>query len=213
MGRRRSIWLILLVVVAAATGFFLLRPEPLPRSAELADAPIRTPTVPIGASPVPSEPLDLAPIIALSPDCDLGEPLSTIFGRMVVFDPVTSQASPGAPIAVPGAPAPLAPTFERNVEPLDHGASRHVVARIALEGRWHGLRVTGLQLDFYEQSDVAGRQIRFADPAEQVRETLVAAGFSLPPVGAFEEVAGEGMMPSIGVESLEGGAALTCTTG
>ena len=89
-----------------------------------------------------------------------------------------------------------------------------MTADLDLPGRWHGLAVTGLRRSFYEESDASAFQIRFAEPPERVRETLEPA--RLPPAagGRVREVDEEpGIATAIGVERIDGGAALTCATG
>ena len=57
-------------------------------------------------------------------------------------------------------------------------------------------------------------EIRFAEPPERVRETLGRHGFRLPAVGELRESGRRrGSRRCIGVERIEGGAALTCATG
>ncbi|MGZ8281651.1 MAG: hypothetical protein ACXWUN_01720 [Allosphingosinicella sp.] len=218
----RQIWLTLVAALLVLAGtVFLLRgpepdadkagPEPVAQNGP-APADGEVSETEAGKGRPPALP-DLASILVFSPECELGEPLLSIFDRLVVFDPQTSEASRGGPLAVPGFEAAVVPTFEREIEPLEPGGHlRHITAGLALRGTWHGLRVSGLQFDFYEESDVGGRQIRFAEPPERVREVLVGQGFDLLPVGEFREIEGDGMRPSIGIERTPDGAALTCTS-
>jgi hypothetical protein len=221
MSRKKAITLALATVLIIAAGLSLLYLRPQPETEDTRAAPAGVP------APARSEALgepapdsreneglvDLGPVLAFSGECDIDEPLASIFTAMVKLDPQTWEASAGDPVPVPGFERPIAPTFERTVAPLPNGSERHVIAGLPLTGTWHGLRVVGLKLDFFEESDVSSRQILFEQPAEPVRDALRAAGFDLPPVGDFREMEGEGMLPSIGVDREGSGAALICTTG
>ncbi|WP_162806508.1 hypothetical protein [Sphingosinicella terrae] len=220
--RGRRVWVAVaggLIVLAGLTLLFLDGRRPAqPRGDGPAQTAATSPSSPSPSpeaiAPDPSSPRDLAAILTLSPECELGQPLASIFEQIVVIDPETFEASRGRPVAVPGFAEPIAPRFVRRVQPLEPGGHlRHVSAGLPLRGVWHGLEVTAVEFDFYEESDVAGRRIRFADSPERTREILSRNGFALPPVGEFREMEGEGMLPSIGIERLPNGSALTCTTG
>ena len=157
---------------------------------------------------------DLDAVLALTPDCRIGEPLASIFRQMTVIDPETFESRQGRPIRIPGRDEPVAPTFGRTVTPLDHGAEIEVVASLPLTGRWHGLRVAGLRLSYIEESDVSAREILFREPAERVRRRLNRNGFGLPPIGEVSAVdPGEGIETLIGVDRTPSGSALQCATG
>jgi len=166
----------------------------------------------------PSQPLpvDLGSVLDLQSmaDCSRGPRLAAIFERMVRVDQTTFESRRGGPIEVPGYARPLVPTFERTRETGGNRDIREVTADLDLPGRWHGLAIAGLRRSFYEESDVSSVSIRFAEPPDRVRETLVRNGFSLPPVDEMRDVGDDtGISLSIGVERLDGGAALTCATG
>ena len=99
--------------------------------------------------------------------------MASIIDQMVRSDRETFESRRGGPIRVPGFDRPLIPTFERTREIDGNADIRAVIADLDLPGRWHGLAVTGLRRSFYEESDVAAFQVRFAEPPDRVRDTLV----------------------------------------
>lgn len=219
MASGKTIVLAALAVVIVAAALLLLNLDRRPSTETSTDAATIKPGPAIPAGPAPPSresagPVDLGSILAFSSQCEIGEPLAAIFTAMVKIDQETWEASAGDPVSVPGFDRPIATTFKRTISPSgQRDGERHVVAGLPLSGIWHGLRVNGLRLDFYEESDVSSREIHFEEPPERVREALGAAGFDLSPVGAYREMEGEGMVPSIGVDRDGSGAALICTTG
>lgn len=157
---------------------------------------------------------DLEAVLALSPDCVLGEPLASIFQQMTVIDPETFESRQGEAIRIAGLARPLQPTFRRTVTALDHGAEVEVVAELPLNGRWRGLRVAGFRLNYIEESDVSAREIRFDEPAGRVRQVLNRHGFALPATGQVRSVdPGDGVESLIGVDADGSGSSLQCATG
>jgi len=202
----KRIVILLVVLAALAAGIFLLlRPAPSPAPAVPA---------PKQAAKAPAPP-DIGAALALDrlADCSRSDALASILEQMVRFDPTTFESRRGGPIRVPGHERPLIPTFERTREVDGNADIRSVVADLDLSGHWHGLALTGLRRSFYEESDVGAFQLRFAEPAERVREVLTGHGFRLPPVGQVREIDEEGITTSLGIERDGDGAALTCTTG
>lgn len=209
---RRTIVVAALALLLILAGVLILtlrqqQPPPPPPPAAKQASP---------ASPAPPGPVDLGSVLGLGSlaDCSQSPALASVVEQMVRIDPQTFESRRGGPIGVPGYDRPLVPTFERTRE-IGGGADiRAVTADLDLPGRWHGLRVTGLRRSFYEESDASAFDVRFAEPPERVRETLVRQGFRLPPVGEFREVDAEpGISTEIGVGRIEGGATLTCATG
>ena len=219
MASGKTIVLAALAVVIVAAALLFLNLDRRPSTETSTDATTIKPEPANRAAQLPPSresagPVDLGPILAFSSQCEIGEPLASIFAAMVKVDPETWEVSAGDPVSVPGFDRPIATIFKRTVSPPgQRDGERHVVAGLPLRGTWHGLRVMGLVLDFYEESDVSSREIHFEESPERVRETLGAAGFDLPPVGEYREMEGEGMAPSIGVDRDGSGAALICTTG
>jgi len=209
------------IVVAAAVILLLLAGVLIlilrqPSEREGAPPSPRPPPAAEKAAPSPPEPVDLGSVLDLQrlTDCSRGPRLAAIFEQMVRVDPNTFESRRGGPIEVPGYDRPLVPTFERLRETGDNLDIRSVTADLDLPGRWHGLAVAGLRRSFYEESDASAIDIRFAEPPERVRETLIRHGFRLPPVGEGREVGDEpGISVTIGVAPIEGGAVLTCATG
>ncbi len=201
---------VALLVLAAGILFLALRERPSgqtqPQPPPAAQAP--------PAAPAPPRPIDLGAALGLDSlaDCARSPALASIVERMVRIDPRTFESRRGGPIEVPGYDRPIVPTFERTREIEGNTDIRAVTADLDLPGRWHGLAVSGLRRSFHEESDAASLEVRFAEPAERVRETLVRHGFSLPPVGELRDLEAEGLSTAIGVERIEGGAALLCAT-
>ncbi|HYN46678.1 MAG TPA: hypothetical protein VES64_08310 [Allosphingosinicella sp.] len=167
-------------------------------------------------TPAPADRVDLGSALSLDrlADCAREPALASILEQMVRIDPQSFESRRGGPISVPGYAQPITPTFERRREMAHNSDIREVTADLDLPGRWHGLAVTGLRRSFYEESDVASFEVRFAEPPERVRDTLVRHGFRLSPVGEFRELdEGEGITMVIGIDRIDGGAALTCATG
>lgn len=216
--RAGRILIVLFVIILLAVAAFLLwraRPstEPaLPASNQSAAAP--GPEAPKPAAT--AEPVDLGAVLGFDrlAGCEPSPALAAILERMVRIDPRTYESRRGGPIGVPGYDRPITPTFERTRH-IEGGADmREVEADLNLVGRWHGLAVTGIRRYFHEESDVSAFAILFAEPPERVRETLVRNGFRLLPVGEFRETEeDEAISTSVGVERIDRGAALTCTTG
>jgi hypothetical protein len=170
--------------------------------------------------PVPPSqpmPVDLGSVLDLQSlaECERGPRLAAIFEQMVRIDPTTFESRRGGPIEVPGYDRPLVPTFERTREVGDNRDIRSVTADLDLPGRWHGLQVVGLRRSFYEESDASAFDVRFAEPPERARETLIRHGFRLPPVGEMRPLNEDepGITTEIGIGPSDGGAALTCATG
>lgn len=205
---------IVLIIVAlagiAAVVFLLLRPDRPP-------APAVPPQKQIAKAPAPRapEPVDLGALLGLQSlaDCSRSDALASILAQMVRVDPTTFESRRGGPIRVPGHERPLVPTFERTREIDGNADIRAVVADLDLSGRWHGLELTGLRRSFYEESDVGGFQLRFAESPERVRDVLIGHGFRLASVGEVREIYEEGLTTSLEIERDGDGAALTCTTG
>ena len=157
---------------------------------------------------------DLDAVLTLTPDCQLGEPLASIFRQMTTIDPRTYESSAGRPIRVPGFADPIPPTFHRTVTGTDHGEEREVVADLPLAGLWNGLRVARLRSDYFEESDVSSQEVHFREAPERVREVLNRSGFQLPAVGHGRVLNPEAVVEtSIGVDPISGGAVLACRTG
>lgn len=200
---------VALLVLLAGILFLTLRQQPPPPPA---------PPPPVAKAPppppAPPEPVDLGAVLGLDSlaDCGRSPALASIVDQMVRVDQQTFESSRGGPIEVAGYDRPIIPTFERIREVEGNTDIRAVTADLDLPGRWHGLAVTGLRRSFHEESDSSSLEIRFAEPPERVRETLVRNGFGLPPVGEMRELEAEGLSTVIGVERIEGGAALTCAT-
>jgi hypothetical protein len=193
-----------LLVLLAGILFLALRERP-------SSAPPAAP-----APRAPPQPVDLGSALELGrlTDCSQSPALASLLEQMVRTDPRTFESRRGGPISVPGYDRPITPTFERRREVSQGADMREVTADLDLPGRWHGLLVTGLRRYFHEESDVAAFAILFAEPPARVRETLVRQGFRLPRAGEFR-VLDENEVSSImiGVEPVDGGAALTCATG
>lgn len=215
-GRILIVLFVLLVIALAA--FLLLRSRPSPAPAlrmpnEKAAAPKQDAEA---SAPRSAEPVDLGSVIGLGRlvDCSQSPALASVLEQMVRIHPQTFESRRGGPISVPGYDRPLVPTFERTREIDGNADIRAVTADLHLPGRWHGLEVTGLRRSFYEESDVSSFEVRFAEPPERVRDTLVRHGFRLSPVGEHRELDEvEGITMVIGVDRIDGGAALTCATG
>jgi hypothetical protein len=214
-GRAKLTMAVALLVLLAGILFLTLRQQPSDRGEAPPSPPPPAAQAP-AAPPAPPQPVDLGSALDLGrlADCAQSPALAAILERMVRIDPRTFESRRGGPISVAGYDRPITPTFERKRE-VAHGADmREVTADLDLPGRWHGLATTGLRRYFHEESDVSAFAILFAEPPRRVRETLVRQGFRLPPVGEFRDVdEEEGISTMIGVEPVEGGAALTCTTG
>ena len=207
---------VLLLIAVAAVLLMRWRPSPMPALPvpnENAAAPKQGAEAPAPRSPGP---VDLGSVLGFASlaDCSPSSALASVLEQMVRIDPRTFESRRGGPISVPGYAQPITPPFERRRE-VGHGSDiREVTADLDLPGRWHGLAVTGLRRSFYEESDASAFDVRFAEPPERVRETLVRQGFRLRPVGEFREVDAEpGISTEIGVGRIDGGAALTCATG
>lgn len=219
MGPHRSRILIAMfvLVVIAVAAFLLWRSRPssvtaFPVQNESSAQSKQEAQVFVPRAP---EPVDLGAALDLGrlADCSRSPALASVLDQMVRIHPETFESQRGGPLSVPGYERPLVPTFERTREIEGNADIRAVVADLDLPGRWHGLAVTGLRRSFYEESDVGAFQVRFAEPSERVRETLGRQGFRLPPVGEVRELDEEGISTVIGIETIEGGAALTCATG
>jgi hypothetical protein len=157
---------------------------------------------------------DLGAALTLGPDCQLGEPLASIFRQMTTIDPRTYESSAGRPIRVSGFADPIPPTFHRTVIGTDHGEEREVVADLPLSGLWHGLRVARLRSNYFEESDVASQEVHFLESPERVREVFNRIGFRLPDIGHARALNPEDLVQtSIGVDPIAGGASLACKTG
>jgi len=207
---RRTIQIVALTLLLLLGGVLLvLLRQHLAAREEAASIP------PAGPPSLP-EPVDLGAVLGLRSmtDCTRGPALASVLEQMVRVDQTTFESRRGGPIAVPGYDRPLVPTFERTRETGANRDIREVTADLDLPGRWHGLAIAGLRRSFYEESDVSSVSIRFSEPPDRVRETLVRHGFRLPPVGEFRDVDAEpGISTEIGVGRIDGGAALTCATG
>lgn len=206
---------VALLVLLAGILFLALRERP---SGDADERPSSTPPDAQAprASLAPPGPVDLGSVLGLESlaDCSRGTALASVLDQMVRIDPRTFESRRGGPISVAGYDRPRVPTFERTREIDGNSDIRLVTADLDLPGRWHGLQVTGLRRSFYEESDASAFDVRFAEPPERVRETLVRQGFRLPPVGEFRDVGAEpGISTEIGVARIDGGAALTCATG
>jgi hypothetical protein len=200
---------VALLVLLAGILFLALRERP---SGDADEPPSSTRT-----PPAPPQPVDLGSALALGrlADCSQSPALASVLEQMVRIDPRTFESRRGGPISVPGYDRPITPTFERRREVSGSTDIREVTSDLDLPGRWHGLAMTGLRRSFTEESDVSSIEIRFAEPPERVRDTLVRHGFGLPPVGEFREFDQGGSVVTmiIGVDRIDGGAALTCATG
>ncbi|HYI64025.1 MAG TPA: hypothetical protein VEW71_03985 [Allosphingosinicella sp.] len=206
---------VALLVLLAGILFLALRERPSGDADEQASSTPPAAQAPRAPPPAP-QPVDLGSALELGrlADCSQSPALASVLEQMVRIDPTTFESRRGGPISVPGYDRPLVPTFERTREIDGNSDIRAVTADLDLPGRWHGLAVTGLRRSFYEESDASAFDVRFAEPPERVRETLVRQGFRLPPVGEFREVNLEpGISTEIGVGRIDGGAALTCATG
>ena len=165
--------------------------------------------------PAPTMPgPDLDAVLALTPDCQFGEPLASIFARMTIIDPRTGESRPGNPIEVPGFAEPLIPTFERAVIGTDHGEEKPVTAELAIPGIWRGLRIAALHLFYLEESDVSSREVLFLEPPERVLDLLNRRGFALGVLGQGRRVDdGQLIETWISVDHDPRGARLRCATG
>jgi len=213
---RRAIVVAVLALLLILGGVMILVLRPWASSGD--EAQPSPPPSPVAkqARPAPPQPVDLGAVLGLQSlvDCSQSPVLASVLEQMVRIDPRTFESRRGGPIGIPGYDRPLVPTFERIRETGANLDIRAVTADLGLSGRWQGLAVTGLRRSFYEESDAGSFEIRFADPPERVRETLVRNGFSLPPVGELRDAGDEpGITVAIGVERIEGGAALICATG
>jgi len=216
---QRTILIAALALLLLLAGVLILVLRQRPSASEQATSSPPSTRVADKAPPAPPstpEPVDLGAVLGLQSlrDCSREPNLESIFEQMVRIDPQTFESRRGGPISVPGYDRPLVPTFERTREIDGNADIRSVTADLDLPGRWHGLAVSGLRRSFYEESDASAFDIRFAEPPERVRETLVRHGFRLPPAGEFRQVGTEpGISTEIGIARIEGGAALTCATG
>jgi len=215
MKRKIQIAALALLLLFAGALTLVLRQWHSARDEAAASPP---PQQAIGKAAPPStpEPVDLGSVLGLGSlaGCSPSSALASVLEQMVRIDPRTFESRRGGPIGVPGYERPITPTFERRREVARNIDMREVTADLDLPGRWHGLLVTGLRRYFHEESDVGAFAILFAEPPGRVRETLVRHGFRLPPAGEFrvlDEHEVSSMM--IGVEPVDGGAALSCATG
>jgi hypothetical protein len=210
---------LLAFAILAVAAWLLLAPRPSNEPAASNRTAATEPSARTGAAPglpIPTGPADLGAALGLASlaECRPGTALASILEQMVRTDSRTFESRRGGPISVPGHAQPLVPTFERRREVEGNADIREVTADLALTGRWHGLAVNGLRRSFFEESDVSSFEIRFAEPPQRVRETLVRHGFRLPTVGDFADVGeGEEISAAIAVERREGGASLICAIG
>ena len=210
---------IVVVVVLAVAVWLLLTPRPVTESTAsnrtaAAAPPAASRAQALPSAPTPPADLGVALGLASLADCRPAAALESILAQMVRTDPRTFESRRGGPITVPGHAAPLIPTFERKREVEGNTDIREVTADLALAGRWHGLAVSGLRRSFFEESDVSSFEIRFAEPPQRVRATLVRHGFRLATVGDFADVGDEEAAPAaIAVDRTEEGAALICAIG
>ena len=177
MAKGKTIVLAVLAVVVVAAALLLLNRRPSMETST--DATTNRPEPAMPATPVPPSrpragPVDLGPVLAFSSQCEVGEPLASIFMAMVKVDPETWEASAGDPVSVPGFDRPIATTFKRTVSPPgQRDGERHVVAGLPLRGtlaRAAGHRVSCSISTRRAMSRAV--EIHFAEPPERVRETL-----------------------------------------
>ena len=212
--RYRILIVLFMLAVVVAAVFLLSRSRPSPMAA----APVLNESA-AGPKQVIEAPrpemVDLGALLDLGrlADCSRSPALASVMDRMVRIHPETFESQRGGPIRIAGFERPIVPTFERTREIDGNADIRAVVADLDLPGRWHGLAVTGLRRSFYEESDVSAFQVRFAEAPERVRDVLGRHGFRLAPVGEVREIEQDGIATAIGVERIDGGAALTCATG
>ena len=214
--RRRTILVAGLALLILLAGVLILALRQRPSGGDEAQPSSPRPPAARASSapPAPPRPVEIGLILGLDglSDCSRSSALEWVLERMVRTDPETFESSRGGPIQVSGYDRPIIPTFERTREIEGNTDIRAVTADLDLPGRWHGLAVTSLRRSFHEESDSASIEVRFAEAPERVRDTLVRHGFRLPPVGELRDIEAEGLSMVIGVERIEGGAALLCAT-
>ena len=104
---------------------------------------------------------------------------------------------------------PIEASRERR-EPDDPESNYAVTVSLPVRGTWNGLKLSRIVL--YDVEDAGHRysQVRFIEPPEKVRSALVGNGVAVPPLGEWKPVDEHEMM-YLGVETIPGGAALTCS--
>lgn len=143
--------------------------------------------------------------------CVMVDRTERLFKRLIRVNSTTYVGSAGSPISIDGIAGAKAPTFERRVDRGEGYDIRDNEATLTLPGTWHGLRVSKIRYRFMERSSFWEMQVRFLESPEQVRKVLNSLGFSVPGVGRFKVVSGPSeVTEGMGVESIPGGAALTC---
>ena len=161
-------------------------------------------------------PVDLDAVLRFSRPaaCETDAPLRSILEQMTRQDPVTFEALPPSPVAVPGFPERIQPRFTRTRTVEGNTDMREVTIELAIPGRWHGLHVTRLVRRFGEESDSSSMEIQFAEPPQRVHAVLRRLGFRLGSIGTWRETeSGEGIGVSVLVSRIEGGASLVCAIG
>ena len=114
--------------------------------------------------------------------CKMSTAMQAIFQGLVSIDKnyVVTQ---GPGVQLPGAIAPVTPTFSRNRESGDGYDAAEVIATLPVSANWMGLRVREIQYVFYEASSNYEYRIQFEEGAAQVLTRLNAHGFRLLGVG------------------------------
>jgi hypothetical protein len=114
--------------------------------------------------------------------CKMSKSMQAIFQGLVSVD-ANYAVTQGPGVRLPGAAAPVVPTFSRNRESGDGYDAAEVTATLSVSGTWLGLSVREIQYVFYEASSNYEYRIEFEDGAPQALARLNAHGFRLQGVG------------------------------
>jgi putative oligomerization/nucleic acid binding protein len=143
--------------------------------------------------------------------CGLGSALRSAVEAMTAGRADAAGSSAAPTIRVAG----LERAVPAEVKQVSVGGpnERAAVARLPLEGVWHGLQVRELRTVSWPGTRISSVQIRFREPVEQVRRALNAQQFDLPAVGETRADADAERIVAIGIEQAGEGSALTCIRG
>lgn len=134
-------------------------------------------------------------------ECAPANDLAAAFADLRALEPATATKS--VTIGLNG------PSFAADVLRAQQGNA--TIARMVVSGTLEGLRVNELRTTRFDGSDAEVIQIRFSESPDRVRGRLNEAGFSIAKPNELKTVdleGGRGL--AYGVESVTGGAALTC---
>lgn len=154
---------------------------------------------------LPSSGVQLPALLAFENprSCEASEALQDILRQLAA----AASGPSNSEVRIAGAPMALRPVVRR----VAGVGGTIIISQLEIEGEWQGLKVSALRATESNDQRISGLQIRFADPAEQVRSVLVQAGFSLDDVGKARTANGDDdKRVVLGVEALTTGSALTC---